>query len=384
VPLNSEELPLDEQLEQLAAGITMHLLLEPPELKDKLLPPQLRVVKGPPGINNYCIPKSNVANIIMMGADVYKFFHHFTRAAAAYFLQSEPGGTRPSPFWPAACKAVANTLDWMSSPAKAPRYLQFELSPRQSQIANAFAAYAFRFALCHEMAHIILGHLESKNTARRTVSGEDVEFLRASQQQEFEADQVGLTIQMRSLPNFSQAEIALASSIYFVHITALLDARLMLLAHLVDVYHWKIALTHPPYLARMFTLSRQAEGLYSGGAAGLMKVHESLQAVQSEIFDTANRQQDAVVEAATKLVNEVKQNSGITKENIPAKVRDELLRLFDQSPCGVMRVLEPQSETAETGDEARSIVVERLVSLLPDEFRRFHLLSKAERASEIA
>ena len=49
-----------------------------------------------------------------------------------------------------------------------------------------------------------------------------------------------------------------------------------------------------------------------------------------------------------------------------------------------MRVLEPQSETAETGDEARSIVVERLVSLLPDEFQRFHLLSKAERASEIA
>lgn len=393
--MNSHELALDEQLEQLAAGITQRVRLDPPELKAKLLPPQLQVVKGPPGINSYCIPKSDGTKIIMIGADVYKFFHHFTRAAAAYFLQSEPGGSRPSPFWPKAREAVANTLDWISSPAKKPRYNEFDLTPRQAHVASAFAAYTFRFALCHEMAHVVLGHLESENNiAQRRVSGEDVEFLRASHQQEFEADQMGLTIQIKSLPQITDIVTALVSPVYFVHITALLDARLMLLAYLVDTYHWKIARTHPPYLARLFPLAGEAGRLYPGGDKGLMEVHNSLAGVQGEIFDIANKQQDAVVEATTKLLtNELARNAGREKDklegSVTPKVREKLLQLFEQSPCGVMRVFELNAWSEDKGyyvkdNGIRSTVIKGLVSLLPPEFQRFHGLSRAQRSQEIA
>jgi hypothetical protein len=393
--LNSDELALDDQLEQLAAGITQRVRLDPPELKAKLLPPQLQVIKGPPGINSYCIPNSDGTRIIMIGADVYKFFHHFTRAAAAYFLQSEPGGPRPSPLWPKAREAVANTLNWISSPAKKPRYEEFELSPRQAHVAAAFAAYTFRFALCHEMAHVVLGHVESENLTQRRVNGEDVEFLRASQQQEFEADQMGLTIQIRSLPVITDLVTALVSPAYFVHITALLDARLMLLAHLVDPYHWKIARTHPPYLARLFPLAGEAARLYPGGDKGLMEVHSSLQPIQGEIFDAANKRQDAVVEAATKLLTDELaryggRQKGKLEEPVTPKVREELLQLFEQSPCGVMRVLELDSWSEDDADqkqkdhELRSFVINRLVSVLPPEFQRFHGLSRAQRSQEIA
>src|SRR5437764_11245771 len=106
MPMTPPEPELDDQLEGLAAGITQHLVVDPPEMKLKLLPPNLEVRKGPRGVNSYCIPKPDGTKLILMGADLYQFFHHFTRAAATYFLPSEPGGSRPSLAWSRACSAV--------------------------------------------------------------------------------------------------------------------------------------------------------------------------------------------------------------------------------------------------------------------------------------
>jgi hypothetical protein len=101
-----------------------------------------------------------------------------------------------------------------------------------------------------------------------------------------------------------------------------------------------------------------------------------------------------VVEATTKLLtDELERNAGREKDklegSVTPKVREKLLQLFEQSPCGVMRVFELNAWSEDKGyhvkdDGIRSTVIKRLVSLLPPEFQRFHGLSRAERAQEIA
>jgi hypothetical protein len=47
------ELRLDDQLEQLAAGIVARIGSDPPDVRERMLAPQLRVIKRPPGINSF-------------------------------------------------------------------------------------------------------------------------------------------------------------------------------------------------------------------------------------------------------------------------------------------------------------------------------------------
>ena len=104
----SDDLRLDECLDELLTGIVEGVVIEPPEIKAKLRPPLLKVVKGVPhGLNSYCVPNPDGTKIILIGGLLYSFVLHYTRAAAAYFLPSTPDGPRPSPYWPQARSAVA-------------------------------------------------------------------------------------------------------------------------------------------------------------------------------------------------------------------------------------------------------------------------------------
>ena len=201
------------------------------------------------------------------------------------------------------CAAVATTLDWMSSPAPVPMYPDFGLTPHQEQVATAFADYAYRFALCHEMAHVALGHVEEGPLDHRLIDGENYEVLQLSQQRELEADRFGLDLQFRSLPDSTQTVIGLSSAIYFFHIAGLRNARLMLLSTLVDEYSWKIAHTHPPELLRLAILMDTAEGLQNGSGDGLKQVHQSLAGLDMRLKDAANRQQARVIVAVRKLID---------------------------------------------------------------------------------
>jgi uncharacterized protein DUF955 len=407
MPLTKERiyLDLDDRLDSLAAGIVERIGIDPPELKTKLRPPQLRVVKGAPVVNSFCFTnRDNGTKTISMGANLYPFFHHYTRAAASYFLSDKPNGPHPSSFWPEARSAVASTLDWLSSPATAPIYPKFELSSKQTQAARAFGDFAYRFALCHEIAHVALNHVGQGSTAFKSLGNNKISVFRASQQQELEADQFALELQINSLPDNSQFVTALSSSVYFVHITALLDARLMLLAYLVDYLAWKIELTHPPALARVLNLMQAAESL-SGNGSGLQTVHEDLASLDGLLLGAANQQQEKIASATRRMVKDefarrakilakkTEVDHGLDKVNtlggIPSKVTIKLQRLFNQSPLGVLRALELNSlETSEGidhGDRYRMAhVMDELASLLPQAFQDFRGLTKAERAKQEA
>jgi hypothetical protein len=367
---------LDEHLEELTARIVERIRFDPSEKKAKLQPPHLRVVKGPHGVNSYCVPRADGTKMILVGADLYPFFHHYARAAAAYFLQSEPSGGRPSAFWPQAQLALATTLDWLSSPSPFPLYQEFELTPRQTHIAKAFGDYTYRFAICHEIAHVVLGHLDAGPTEVRTMGDGDLTVFQASHQQEFDADQFGFELHVKSLPDPTMLHTAIASAIYFVHITGLLDGRLMLLAHLVDAGHWKIANTHPPAIARVFKLMSAANGVWAGAGHALVELHSDLSGLDAKLYDAANKQQEEVAAATGELVRRMS-GRGKSRKGSTSEVKDELLRLFARSPLGVMRALEPAGHA----DNANK---DKLALELPSEFQRFRGQTPAERAAESA
>jgi hypothetical protein len=357
---------LDEQLEELAGNVVRGIGFDPPELRDKLLPPQLRVLKGVPhGLNNYCVPQRDGTKLILVGEGLYSFFGDYTRAAAAYFLPSEPGGgRRPSEFWPGACSALATTLDWIASPAPEPHRAEFPVSAYQERIAEAFQAYTYRFALCHEMAHVALEHVDGSPTELRRAASGEVEVLQASQEQEAEADRFGLHLQVKSLDR-SQHESALASAVYFIHVTGLLDLRLMLLAHLVDANTWNIAYTHPPALQRVLNLMGAAEALGRGQGAVLQREAANLGGLDAELRECARKQQD---EVATEVLP-------LLKNEATAATSTELLRLFERSPLGVLRGLEPSPGGAAS---------EQLAAALPMEFQEFRRKTREQRARQLA
>ena len=323
----------------------------------------------------------------------------YARAAATYFLPVTPGGKRPSALWPAARQVLASELEWLAAPAPASKEPAVEASPYQAQCSRAITAYTYRFLLCHEMSHIILGHVDSGTMQQGILPGEDLEVLRVSQEQELAADGMGLKLQASSLPYATQLEPALAGAVYFIHVTGLLDARLMMLAPMVDERAWRIKYTHPPAIGRVFNLMSAAEGIRKGLGPGLQRLHGDLCTFDGELLEAANRQQDKTASSVRKLVNKVVavcrtsyrpentvRDGSLHSQPSPAfadaKVR--LLKHLNRSPIGVLKALEPEESTNANARAVRELVVAQFASALPEEFQCFRRQSPVERAAELA
>ncbi len=366
----SFDVKLDELLPNITRNIASVFPFSDPTKRALLEPPQLSVVKGTPGVNSFCVRQDNGSKLILMGSGMYPFFHQYTRAAASYFLAKQDGGPRPSELWPAARSAMASTLEWLCVRSPTPSFREFEVTPKQRHVGKAFGDFAYRFTLCHEMAHILCGHVDSASSAVHSVQhgNTDHTALLASHQQEHAADALALELQVKSLLDPSQVETAMASAVYFVHVTGLLDGRLALLATLVDHDHWNISRTHPPALARTFVLMQAAERMVKHGGEELRKTHEALAGLDAEIYHAANVQQEETAAAVGKLL----------AANASDDPSAELSRAFAVSPLGVLRALEgPVS-----AEQQRFI--ETFVATLPPEFQHFRTQTPVERAATLA
>lgn len=359
-------LSLDEHLDELVANIVKRLRFDPPAVGELLLPPRTRIVKSSGSdYKSFTIWAGSQATIRMGGAS-WSMLSALTRAAAAYFVADETG-VKPSSYWPVARDALAAAIDWYASPSQTRRIRQFPVSSRQNVAATAFAQYAYRFVICHELAHIALEH---RNDLVGLAPQEEVTSLRAAQDQEIDADSFGLQMQIRSLPDPAQLVTALASPMYFVYLLrAFDDYRLAMLSELVDEKAWKIEYSHPPYLHRIWALSGTA-GFLSGENArtGLVeKVHGGLANVVGKVWEAASDTRDKVAKRAAKVLTS-------TNKNAPPA----LAALLDTSPIGVLQAMDADSDRSWARDGWR------FAEVVPSEFTEFLNLDRFGRSQLLA
>lgn len=391
---------LDGRLDEVVNNIVQRAGLLP-QTATRLLPPKLNVERAGSGVNAYYIAVPNQPTLtLVVGGEILDFMHQFTAAAATYFLPSSSDGSRPSELWSEARVAVAKSLDWISSPAQTPNFPDFRLAPRQALAAKAFGDYAFRFAVCHELAHAALDHVGVGLTVPLGQSEEHSDVYLASQESELDADSFGLELQLRSLPDPTQIVNGLASAVYFIYSTRLLDARLMLLGDLVDLMRWHVRLTHPPPLRRILGLMSAANRLHGEqAAAGLEKLHEDLSRMVELIWSEASDQQERVSRRIARLVRREadrigradgdrsgREERGLRSSAVAPVTIRQLLQAFNESPIGVMKALNLACTDETSGGARRDaalLIMERLLPELPEQFQRFWGASHTERVDLI-
>jgi hypothetical protein len=57
--------------------------------------------------------------------------------------------------------ALASCLEWLALPVRDMRLAGLTLGPMQDNRATIFANMTYRAAICHEIAHAVLGHLNA-------------------------------------------------------------------------------------------------------------------------------------------------------------------------------------------------------------------------------
>ncbi|TGN63368.1 ImmA/IrrE family metallo-endopeptidase [Nocardioides eburneiflavus] len=365
--MSDDALPGDptNQLERALINIVHGLGFDPPDRKAMLLPPQTRIVKST-GNDYKCFTMwFGGQATVRMGGSTYNALSALTRAAATFFV-ADDRGEKPSTSWPAARDQLASAIDWCASPARTPHIVIPKVTKSQHVPATAFAQYAYRFIICHELAHIVLEH---RDELKKDSDAEDTSTLRASQQQELEADEFGFRMHVESRPQPEMLVTALASPIYFVYLLrAFDDYRLAALANLVDYKAWKIEYNYPPYLQRIFGLMGQAQDMAGANAAkGLQMVHEGLSEVVGQAWEASERLRTEVAEQTTHVIASRKREAA-----------NELRSLLERSPIGVLEALDV--------DRQRSWETHGwpFAEVLPPEFPNFLRLDQAERARLLA
>lgn len=106
--------------------------------------------------------------------------------------------TRPSD-GTQAVEYVSGLVDWATSRAKEPRITPLELDDEQSSLATKIAAKAQRFAMCHELGHVIAFDNAEEPDHTATVEGVAVSALRDTWDKEYAADRDGLGMFLRVL-----------------------------------------------------------------------------------------------------------------------------------------------------------------------------------------
>ncbi|HEY0950536.1 hypothetical protein [Nocardioides sp.] len=380
----SDDSPLSElPLDGLVAGILKRIRLSPPEMDARLRPPQLRVTQGPDGVNSYCV-RAGGQTLLLVGRQQFALLEHYARVAATYFLPTHEAGARPSANWEAARAALATTVDWLATPVAEPRFPSFVMTPRQTEVAHAMAMYAFRFVLCHELAHVALEHVEDGPHDAIERQGALHERLKAAQERELVADQIGMKLHVGSLLPALRDEAAFASCMYALHALALLDLRLMVLAQLVDHEAWSIELTHPPTLSRHATLAHAGGGLNRVLTQGLLVLHRDLECMDAELREMVMAQQAEVAGDASALI--AAEAAAATEhmagcECVAPTIATEFQKLLDRSPTGVLLALE--STAASEWNGPGHWAAERLATTLPLAFREFLALDRADRARHL-
>ena len=333
------ELALDEHLDDLQRRIVEPIGFDPADLRDKLLPPRTKARRVPEeDYKVYTVSWAGLAKI-RVGATAYRSLQDLTRTTATYFVATDPSANeRPSSYWPAARDAFAATACWYASPSDQPRHHHIAVGPRQQVPGQAFSQYAFRFVLCHELAHVALDTIPAMGGMSVET---DIGTLRASQDDELDADAFGLRLQVLSLPDLNQLVTAVTAPVYYVFLLRVFNEfRLALLANLVDYKAWTIEYTHPPFLHRCAKLAAAAQVICEEQGVSSEQVFNGIDNVRTELEDVMVQ----VLEAALAQRDRVTEKTSHLLRTSNDKTAARLSSLLNDNPLGVLQALDSDTE----------------------------------------
>lgn len=149
---------------------------------------------------------------------------------------------------------IAQALDWLRSAYNVPISQDFAIGSEQLRIASYFAVLAETFILCHELAHIVRGHLSGRDEEPfLNVGGVELKALRPKFEEEVAADLSGVRVLLDVAPRLGytqEAAVAGYESYLF---------SVMLLEYAISGYDPSpppLSAKHPPARYRLGTLRR--------------------------------------------------------------------------------------------------------------------------------
>jgi hypothetical protein len=135
-----------------------------PELSEKLRPDLVVVRTMPPAPAQAVTVAVGPLHLVMFNRGLGLFLYRLARAFAGNYIVRGPQDP-PAPPEEEAVGRIATLLDWMASPARAPLIDDWEVGPREVRTAENFTTAAEQFVMCHEIAHIMHGHVASGDSA---------------------------------------------------------------------------------------------------------------------------------------------------------------------------------------------------------------------------
>lgn len=191
-------------LEEMISGrfldyMLTEILAELPDVEEHIasLGPAGLVLQARPSntINALMIPTPDGV-VIVYNLGLYSMLYSFSQAVS---LALEQHDATQAVHW------LSSLVDWATSRAKEPRTVEpIQLKEESSSLASNLASRAQRFAMCHELGHVIT--FDRAETADRSanVAGVPVSVLQDSWNKEYAADRDGLKMYLRVLASRGQ------------------------------------------------------------------------------------------------------------------------------------------------------------------------------------
>ncbi len=364
------ERELDTKLDELVKPILQAIHTDEPDLELDQMLRTLRLVSGTDlrDVNAQCLRTEDSGVLIHVGRGLYKFLHLYAQCASTRLLSDRPGGSRSSAAWSRSLPALASCLEWLALPLREVRFAALKLSPMQDNWATVFGNMTYRAAICHEIAHAVLGHHAIAIDGQEPEVDEHQKIFN-TREREIQADGLGMRLHLESLPDPDMRAIAAGTLIYNVHATSLLKLRLMALAEVVDTNRWTARVRHPVALQRFAFLIANAKSRYGPEIAGLMTAtHDHLETIDGETRESMDDQQGSVRDDFLELARLTPDAPGG-----PGSRQDELL---SQSPVGVIRALDLLAADS-------PMVAAQLAEAMPRPVQRFVALPLGDRTGRV-
>lgn len=180
-----EDDPMARVIKAITDNVLAHLVSQSrdPELTEKLRPGRVVVRTMPPAPAQAVTVAVGPLHLVLFNRGLGLFLYRLARAFAGNYIVRGPQDP-PAPPEDETAGRIATLLDWLASPAQAPLMENWEVGPREVRTAENFTTAAEQFVMCHEIAHIMHGHVASDDT----VAGELADLDARPDEQEIAAD----------------------------------------------------------------------------------------------------------------------------------------------------------------------------------------------------